>query len=116
MRWPERLTRNVEVVERFANGEGVAEIAFAMRIDAAHVRQILVGADIDHTVNKDSAAARKRAAPSARTVEMLKARALGARMSEIARRYGVSRQRVSAIIAQQDARRSETDPNRSEKR
>lgn len=99
LQWPERLERNVRVVEMFSWGTPTAEIAKRIGLTQRSVYVILWGAGIwPRLTHRDSSGPRPMRGRTQREVAIALAREKGETLARIAQRYKISKQRVSAIL------------------
>lgn len=99
--WPERLERNVRIVELFADGKTTREIAEEMDMTYTNVSVVLADAGVDTRLWSDRAYARMglERQKLERNAAIRQARERGETLQAIAERYRVSHQRISQIIA-----------------
>lgn len=110
--WPERYKRNVEIVEAFADGGSLHQIA--ERFDTSHVNvhRILRSAGIDTSMNRSRG--RSRAARNKQRDEQIAdAYAKGASLAALSERFDLSFQRIHQI-ATKKGDRFEDDEDRSD--
>lgn len=101
MPWPAKFARNVRIVEMFAEGHTLREIADAVGTPLSNVSIILQQAGIKAVRGRrERADSRRRAGErTPREKAIARARELGETLASIATRYSVSKQRIAQIIA-----------------
>lgn len=101
MPWPAKYARNARIVELFAEGRTLREIADAVGTPLSNVSIILQQAGISPGRGRRSAKVAKRRSGerTPREKAIARARELGETLASIGARYGVSKQRIAQMIA-----------------
>jgi Mor family transcriptional regulator len=97
--WPVRLERNVCIVEAYAAGRTIRQIAEDEGISHVAVLAVLRGAGIDTTMNRKNG--RHVTKNIERNRKIVAARARGDELRTIARRYNLAVQSIERIVAAQ---------------
>lgn len=97
MTWPERLERNVSIVEAYADGTSVAAIAERLGMARRAVLYVLEGADVDTSLSRTTTPAERTSPFADRDAAIRAARARGETLRSLANRFHLSKQRVSKI-------------------
>jgi DNA-binding NarL/FixJ family response regulator len=115
--WPEKYARNVRIVALFADGRTLREIAERVDTPLSNVSIILRQAGIYPAVGRQPREVERREGNrTKREVAIAKARAMGKTLAAIGARYGVSKQRISQILAAMPPEERTTHPTREEPR